>query len=449
MHRVWTWFASIWLVLVVLKPSAIPGDASTQTARDFTSTAEAFVGCLAKGDPRSAVAPFDATMKKALPEEKLRDTWRALLQQAGEFKKQLGTRILQIGGFDVVFVTCEFDRAVIDVKIAFNAAGQIAGLFFVPGTRPSPDTAAPSGPPRTVRETDFKVGEGGWVLDATLSLPATHSATLCPAVVLVHGSGPNDRDETVGANKPFRDLAWGLASKGVAVLRYEKRTKAHPTKCAVLGKFTVKEETLDDALSAVRQLRATPGIDPRRVFVLGHSLGATVAPRIGEADSSIAGLILLAGSTRSLEDLMVEQVRYLLSLDGDLSSADNAKLAALEAEVKKVKQAADPASEAPILGAPLSYWLDLRRYDAPATAKKLKQPLLLLQGGRDYQVTEVDFDGWKKGLGSRPDTTFTLYPKLNHLFAAGEGKSTPAEYEQPTRVAEPVIQDIADWISTR
>jgi hypothetical protein len=268
--------------------------------------------------------------------------------------------------------------------------------------------------------------------------------------VLVHGSGPNDRDETVGANKPFRDLAWGLASKGVAVLRYEKRTKEHADtyKTKGHGELTVKEETVDDAVSAAAQLRATEGIDPKRVYVLGHSLGGMVTPRIAKADPQIAGLIILAGATRPLEDMIIEQTRYLMSLKGTPSADEAAKLAELESAVAKIKKltSADVASPAAILGAPPSYWLDLRQYDPPTVAQGLKLPMLILQGERDYQVTAVDFDRWKSALGGRPAVTFKLYPTLNHLLIAGDGKSTPAEYEKAGHVAEAVVADIAEWI---
>ncbi len=172
-----------------------------------------------------------------------------------------------------------------------------------------------------------------------------------------------------------------------------------------------------------------------------------MTPRIARADPTIAGVIILAGSTRPMEDLMVEQTRYLLALDGELSSNDQARLAELQAQAKKVKELTNATSSASILSAPASYWLDLRRYNAVATARELRQPLLLLQGGRDYQVTALDFEGWEQGLTGRPDVTFKLLPELNHLFIVGGGKSSPAEYERPGRVAEDVLNDIAHWIA--
>jgi dienelactone hydrolase len=239
-----------------------------------------------------------------------------------------------------------------------------------------------------------------------------------------------------------------LATKGVAVLRYEKRTKVYGDRFISAGKITLREETIDDALSAAKQLRQAEGIDPRRIFVLGHSLGGTLAPRIGQADPQIAGLIIMAGATRPLEDMILEQNRYILSLKGKLSADDEAQLRDLETKVARIKKftAAEASSSTAVFGAPAGYWLDLREVHSVAEAKLLKQPLLILQGGRDYQVTEVDFDAWKHGLHDSPDVSFKLYPKLNHLFVAGQGKSTPEEYERGGHVAEEVVLDIADWV---
>ncbi|HEV2392453.1 MAG TPA: alpha/beta fold hydrolase [Verrucomicrobiae bacterium] len=418
---------------------------------DVTASGLQYVQLLSKGDFKSAVARSDATMKAALPEDKLKETWQALQSQVGSFQKPLQTRATRVGGFDVALVTCQFERARLDVKVVFNANRQVAGLFFMPNTTDGAAAAPPPyAPTNSFRETNFTVGQSPRALPGTLTLPVRQAGGKLPVVLLIHGSGPNDRDETVGAIKPFRDLAWGLAAKGIAVLRYEKRTKEYAVKLAEqgIGKFTVQQETIEDALSAVRQLRSTHGLDPNRIFVLGHSLGGTVAPRIAQADRSIAGLIILAGSTRPLEDLIVEQTRYLVSLSGEPSAAEKARLAAVQEAAAKVKKlsASDSASQETLLGAPASYWLDLRAHDPVAIAKSLPLPCLILQGGRDYQVTRADFDGWKAGLASKPTVTFKLYPALNHLFVAGEGKSTPAEYEKPGNLDATVIADIAAWV---
>ncbi len=275
--------------------------------------------------------------------------------------------------------------------------------------------------------------------------------------VLVHGSGQHDRDESIGANKPFRDVAQGLASRGIAVLRYDKRTRQHAQRIGQVdptgrGSFTVKEEVIDDVVAAVGLLRTRASIRADRIFVLGHSLGAMVAPRIARADPRIAGLVLLAGPTRSLEQSIVDQVRYLAAVDGTLSQDEQAQIDmadALFATVRELKPG-DPPIQTMFMSAPASYWLDLKGYSAPEDSRTLAQPMLILQGERDYQVTMDDFAVWKKVLGAQNRVIeFTSYPGLNHLFMPGTGKSTGAEYMQASHVDAAVIEDVAAWIRGR
>jgi hypothetical protein len=438
------------LLLLVAVMLAISPFRALPASKDTATSGEEFVDLMVKGDFAGAEARHDATMRSALPEPKLRETWQTLEKQAGQFKKRLKTRTLKVGGYDVALVTCEFERTKLDVKVVFNSHSEVAGLFFLPSTADA-DSSKP--PPyagtNAFREKNFTVGSGEWQLPGTLTMPVRKTSVPCPAVGLVHGSGPNDRDETVGACKPFRDLAWGLATKGVAVLRYEKRTKEFGSRLvAEKIKITPREETIDDAVIAANQLRKTEGIDPERVFVLGHSLGATLAPRIGKAGPEIKGLILMAGATRPIEDMIVEQTRYIQSLNGEPSATAQENLRDLESKVAEIKKLtpADATSWTILLGAPPAYWLDLRGHAPLAEAKSLKQPLLILQGGRDYQVTPEQFDDWKKGLEGSTKVTFKLYPELNHLFITGKGKSSPSEYEKGGYVAEEVVSDIADWV---
>jgi len=415
---------------------------------DVTSEGRQFVEFLAKGDFAGAVARFDDTMKYALPESKLRVLWQDLETQNGRFQKQVGIRKIHSAGYEVALVTCKFERKILDVKVVFDIGGKVTGLFYFPSAGYVSDIPSYAST-NTFREKELIVGRDEWQLPGTLTLPRNGTGPW-PGVVLVHGSGPEDRDETGGANKPFRDLAWGLAAKGVAVLRYEKRTREYAAKFheKYPAHFTVREETVDDAVSAVARLRDAKEIDPKRIFVLGHSMGGMLAPMIGKADTNIAGLILLAGATRHVDQVIVEQTRYLVSLDGAPSAEGEAHLARVESDVARIKAltAADVSSSVILFGAQPAYWLDLRGYDPLEAAKQLTQPLLILQGGRDYQVTQIDFNCWKQALGSRTNVTFKFYPKLNHQFIAGEGKSLPAEYDQAAHVVEPVIDDIAEWI---
>lgn len=413
---------------------------------DVSEAGKEFVDLIAKGDFAAAVARYDETMKAGLPEPKLRDAWERIQSQAGPFQKRVRTRTETVQGYDVVLVTCQFEKTMLDTKVVFDSNRKVAGLFFLP-SQPPPESFGfpPYADTNSFREKEIRIGSGQWMLPATLSLPRTSGPW--PAAVLVHGSGPLDRDETVGANKPFRDLAWGLASKGIAILRYEKRTKEHAVRMKdIAARITLKEETVDDALVAVNALRKIEEIDPKRIFILGHSQGGMAAPRIAQADPAIAGLVIIEGPTRPVETLVLEQTRYLTSLEP--SPAAEARLAQVEALMAKVKKLtpADAGSSEMILGAAPTYWLDLRNYNQVATARSLKQPLYILQGGRDCQVTMTDFEGWKRGLSSPGNVTYKVYPDLNHLLVTGTGKSTPSEYEKPGHVAEVVVSDIAAWI---
>jgi len=432
------------------RPVATPVPPRASASEQAIAVGQTFVDVLIAGDYAGAVKPFDATMADAMPPDVLQQTWETLVRQIGPFQGQAGTRTEKQGAYDIVFVTLEFERAKLDAKVVLDSTGQISGLWFVPSqTSPGAHETVP--PAYAIldsfREEDVVVGSGEWALPGTLTIPSGDGPF--PAVALVHGSGPQDRDETVGPNKPFRDLAWGLASQGVAVLRYEKRTKAHTQNVAALqNSFTVNEETVDDALKALALLRQIDATDPERVFVLGHSLGGMLVPRIGASDPEIAGFIVMAGTSRPLEDVVLEQMDYIFELDGAIAQDEQAALDEVERQVARIKElrASDAGSSEVLLGASPMYWLDLRDYDPPLTAAELEQPMLILQGERDYQVTLEDLEGWKRALSSRPNVTFKTYPELNHLFVPGEGVITPAEYEVPGHVAEAVVTDIATWI---
>jgi dienelactone hydrolase len=432
-------------LIVVALQSPSPAQ---QPPPDVVAHARAILASIVAREFAKVEEQFTSEMKAALPPGRLAAMWAMLLDQAGAHKS-CGTnaRVRTIADKQMVITPCEFERATIDVQFAFDSAGRISGLVFRPSTSAAVPYTLPSyANPSSYVETATSVGSGEWALPATLTVPAGDG--LLPAVVLVHGSGPNDRDETVGANKPFKDLATGLASRGIAVLRYDKRTRVHGAKVAALTDFTVKQEVIEDVLAAVKVLRAQPRIDSARVFVLGHSLGGMLIPRIADADPTIAGFIVLAGAARPLDEAIVAQTRYLAAADGAISQEEQQGIdrAAALAESVRALTPEDAKSGRMISGAPASYWLDLRGYDAPSAATRVKAPMLILQGERDYQVTPEEFAKWKAVLGSRRDVVFHGYAALNHLFIAGTGPSLPAEYQVAGHVAEDVVRDIASWI---
>ena len=396
---------------------------------------------LQQGKATDVAREFNAQMAAALPSETLGQVWSSMGAQVGAFKSELSQQAAGSRAGTTVTLGLQFERTALNMVVSFDADNKISGLQFVP----RPVEAAAAALPAGLVEEAVTVGAGDFPLPGTLTLPA--GAGRVPAIVLVHGSGPEDRDETLGPNKPFRDLAWGLASRGIAVLRYEKRTKQYTAKLATSSTITVQEETIEDAIFAVQTLRRHTRIDASHVFVLGHSLGGMLAPRIASQSKEISGLVILAGNSRPMADLLVEQVEYMASISPD-PAAQQAAIATIRQQAARIKDPALPLNTPPgeLLGAPASYWKDLNAYKPVAVAATLTVPILVLQGERDYQVTMKDFEGWREGLKGRSGATFKSYPDLNHAFMTGTGKSTPAEYQNPGKVAEIVIADIAAWI---
>ena len=402
-----------------------------QTAADPAATAKKALDMLLGGKYQELAPLFTADMQKAYPEASL----AKLREEFGPVKEIEAPTVQKIGMNTIVVFPVHFEAKNYNFRYIINHDGLVAGMFPLPGgvawQAPAYVKAG------SFQEREVTIGDDEWKLPGTLTVPAGSGPF--PGVVLVHGSGPNDRDETVGGVKVFRDLAQGLASQGIAVLRYEKRTKVYGPKMAGLHGYTIEEETVEDAARAAAALRAQKEIDPAKVFVLGHSLGGYAAPRIAEEDGKLAGLIILAGNSRPLEDEIVDQAEYV---------GVNAKdLEGIKAQAKRIKALEDADGDAPpLLGMPVSYLLDLKGYDPVTEAKKLTIRMLFLQGERDFQVPMKDFALWKTGLAGRKDVTFQSFPTLNHLFVTGEGKSTEAEYRKPGHVAPEVIDAIAKWV---
>ena len=405
-----------------------------QTASDPAATARKALDAVLAGKYADFTVLGTEDVKKDLNEAALTKIG-AQLKTFGAVEKVDNPQVSKIGPNTAFVFPVKFAQQSINVRMMINKDGQVSQFIILQGEVPWQRPAYSK--LDTFTERQVTLGEGDWKLPGTITMP--NGAGPFPAIVLVHGSGPNDRDETVGGAKVFKDLAEGLASRGIAVLRYEKRTKLYGPKVAAMNMFTLHDETVEDALKGVALMRTQQGVDPKRVFVLGHSLGGYAAPRIGQEDPQIAGFILMAANARHLEDLVVEQVQ---TLGGTNKALENAK--AIQSKVKSLEPG-DEASPA-VLGAPPTYWLDLKDYDPVADAAKLTMPMLILQGERDYQVTLKDYELWKTGLARKQGVVMKSYPALNHLFVAGEGKSSNTEYLKPGHVAPEVIEDIAAFV---
>ena len=278
---------------------------------------------------------------------------------------------------------------------------------------------------------------------ATFCMPKMEKpGTKLPIVVLVHGSGPHDRDETIGPNKPFKDLAEDLAAKGIATLRYEKRT--YFAKQSFTPQSTVEDEVVIDAIAALSAAGKLP--EAGSVFLLGHSLGGAMAPFIANRYGKVDGIILMAAAAVPLDETIERQTAAQLSLAGMQQSEIDARVNDLKQKFADIRSGKLTGSQ-PVFGAPAAYWANLFQHDVPAELKKVTAPVLVLQGGKDIQVVKADYDLIQHSLaGKRAE--FEWLPGLNHLFMTVEGPSTGAEYGIPGHVSPEVIKIISSWVES-
>lgn len=406
--------------------------------------AQALYEFFLRGEGDSICARLNDRARAMISPSQLGGLYRALEQQFGKQTAADDWQTAEVQQVLLYFRDMRFERGALRFLTAFDADGRANTLRLVPVPPVTPVAKKDS-----VRQNEksLTVRNGKFELPAILTLP--EGGGKYPVAVLIHGSGPHDRDETIGPNKPFRDLADGLAARGIAVLRYDKRTKVYGASAFPSeNETTIDVETTDDAVQAVRLVRTLPEIAPDRVFVIGHSLGAMLAPRIAErCGEELRGVVFLAGNARPIEDLLLEQVRYLDSIS--VSGRDKNQVEVLARQIENLKkldtESFDEHTPLP-LGLPRSYWISLRDYRQVDSAEGLRLPILILQGERDYQVTMRDFAIWQSALKKKSNVRFKSYPALNHLFMKGTGKPAPEEYMRRGTVDEEVTSDIADFI---
>ncbi|GAB3398893.1 alpha/beta hydrolase [Flindersiella endophytica] len=412
------------------------------------AVAAAVAGMLLEGRFAEIEQLFAPRLRAVASAETLRIGWTGELSGVGPatgIGEPVSEPFQEEDGLTLVSVPVSCERGELTVRMTVDGTGMMHGLRLAP---PASTSWQPPGyaAPRKFVEHEVTVGSGPLAVPGTLSLPRGRGPW--PGLVLLSGGGSFDRDETSGANKPLKDLAWGLASRGVAVARFDKVTFAHSQAAAEPG-FTVADEYVPHAVAAVRLLQTQPGVDAARVFVLGHSLGGRVAPRVAAAEASVAGMVLLAADTQPMYHAVVRVARYLASL-----GPDSIPPTALEAIERQAALAGSPdlapttpAADLPF-NWPASYWLDLRGYDPVATAVEVDRPMLILQGARDYQVTVADdLAGWQSALAHRSDVVIRVYDADDHMFFPGSGPSAPADYGPPQHVDPAVVTDIAEWLA--
>jgi hypothetical protein len=307
--------------------------------------------------------------------------------------------------------------------------------------------AGPGGPSTDEREKAIEVKGPAGLLPAILLVPK--SDTPAPAVVFLSGSGPNDKDETIGPNKPFADIARGLGDRGIASLRFDKRTFAIKDK-GKLADAQLKDQYYEDAAAALALVGSHPRIDAERIFVVGHSEGAMVAPKVAAAFPGTRGIVMMAPGVRPIDVMLIEQIEFGGKLTGrsaDEIAEQTKELTATFAAIRDPERKDTP----PFMGAPATYWREVIALDVPQMVRDSKLPILVLQGDEDIQVRKgADFELLQERAGSSGGrVSYRSFSGLNHLFMKVERASTGAEYGIPGHVDPAVVSAIADWILLR
>lgn len=395
-----------------------------------------------------AHAYFDTVLKAKIPVAELQKLQSGLTTRFGKLESAAAVQGKAEGEYFVVTLEANYQGGEQSFIMAYNKAEKIIGFFLKPKSTASTYLNPAYADTTLYREKEITVKTKGHDLVGLLTTPKT--GTNFPVVVLVHGSGPSDMDETIGPNKPFKDLAAGFAAKGVACIRYVKRTMVYAGEFR--GVFTVKEETLDDAQAALALAGSLPGIDKKQIYLLGHSLGGMLAPRLAALQPELKGLILAEAPAGKFTDLLVDQYKYMYAMSKDTTQAGKKQLTAALTEVEKSRITTLGAlkADSAILGIPAAYWIDLNNYNQIETAKKIvKQRILVIQGGNDFQVPASDYEVWEKALSGKNNVTLKFYPDLNHLLSSQLEKGTSAQYQQAASVSETLVNDIVAWIKEK
>lgn len=411
---------------------------------DFQRKTHYIIELQEKGDFNKIIKLGSDEFREKVNAKQLQEIWESLQKELGTYTDLGEYTYNKTEEWYLITQILKFENKPLALKITFNYDGEITGYFYQPAP---PEEMAP--PPEysnanLFEEKDMEIEAGDIKLPAKLTIPKEGDDF--PLVILVHGSGPNDMDQTIGPNKIFRDIAWGLSSNGIAVIRYDKRTYLN-SGTLDHSCYTLKEKVENDVHDVISAAKSIERIDYNKIIILGHSLGGLAAPRIAENNDDVSGLILMGVNSNKIHDVIERQYDYLLSIQTPTEELED-HINYMKEKIQIIREQEfdkqTPASDLVFWNA--CFWLDIINYEHVEVAANLKQPIIVLQGERDYQIPMREFYGWRSGLSSKNNVSFKWYPGLNHLFIHGTGEPNPEEYSKPGNVHEDVIKDIVKWI---
>jgi fermentation-respiration switch protein FrsA (DUF1100 family) len=418
--------------------------AMAQGILGFINISNSFLDEMSAGKFTEAQAFFDTTLKEKVTPDNLKTIWAQITTNFGNLESIDGASNNVQGEYQVVILNGKFTKGNLDFRFVFNKEQKLVGFNILPRKASVTYNLPVYADTTRYKETLITVTSGKYDLPAMLTIPK--DSVKVPIVIFVHGSGPADMDESVGAQKPFKDMAAGLGSKGIATLRYVKRTVLYSNEFAKA--FTTKEEITDDVTAMIEFAKTIPEIDPQQIYIFGHSLGGMLAPRIATLNPDLKGIILAAAPSKKLQDISIEQNNYLYSLGKDTTKAGKEGLANAIKELNFAKTITNKSlpPDSLVLGLPAAYWADLNAMNQIDLAKKLKLRMFIIQGGNDFQVGTQDFNLWVASLKGGKNVDSKLYPMLNHLFSFVSEKGNINQYQEPLHVDQPVIDDLVTWI---
>jgi fermentation-respiration switch protein FrsA (DUF1100 family) len=408
------------------------------------STLENVANYLSKHKYKRVHRCFDANMKEKVPKADLRGLWEQMEAAAGPLQRVKDFKETKTEEGLKQTATLQFEKAAVKMILSVGDKGKLNGLYITQLSYTSPSYGQGLGVGK--KYTNFI--SDGYNLSGELMIPLTCNA--CPVVLLVHGSGPNDKDETIGPNKVFNDLALGFASKGIATYRYDKRSNLYPE--AFEGQFDLYDETINDAIAALHHIKADTSLYFGKYIILGHSLGAYAMPLIADSlQGEINGAILFSANARKLEDLIAYQMEYLTNYDAVITKEEKKVIAentARAEDIRSLNYTAETSADNLLAYWPGTFWKGIASYDPVSTlAANKNTPFFILQGEKDYQITMTDFELWRAAVGMQQNVKMQSYEGLTHLFTPTKSvKPSPSDYFLPGNVDFQVIWDMADWI---
>jgi hypothetical protein len=409
----------------------------------------AYLESLFNGEYEKAYTVYqhDETMTKAVNPVSYKAFFDDMYSKNGAFKKFVGAESRFQGDYGFYTTGVVLESTSMNANVVFDKKGLIAGFNFTPFTF---DDESDSEKPTGLVEIDVEFGLKDWPLRGKITVPSNDGENPLPGkhpvLILVHGSGPNDMNETVGMNQPFKDIAYYLAERGISVLRYDKRTFTYGTQMAGLKELTVYEETIDDAVEAVDFVSTQDYIDTDRIFVLGHSLGGYLIPRIAELTPEASGYIIAAGIFSSLGEIIPHQLEYLAMIDGEISEEEQAYIDNMKIQAEKSLNPDSIGDDEVVMGAYKAYWEDLASYDPAEMARQIEKPVYVFQGDRDYQVPVSEFYIIYEAVKDKDNYNLQTWSGLNHLLMYGEGTPSPEEYFVKSEVYPPLLDYIINFI---